>query len=399
MKFSFYIALRYLFSSVNTQAVNIITKIAASAIVVSAAILTIVLSAFDGLKELHLEFTSISDPDLKVFPKKGKFFELNELNKKQLLAIEGISSVTEVIENQVLLNYKQKRLNAFIKGVDSNYPNVIPVDSILAYGDWINNKKLFVVVGNQIGNKLSLGINNYESLLDLYMPKPGKGQITNPAKAFTSKSVVVSGIYQLTNELDQKYVYCSIDLARELLKLNKQTISNIEIKVIPGSDLEIIKNQIVNLLNVEVKDRIQLNDAIYKMLNTEHLAAYLLSTLVLIIALFNLIGSIIMLISDKKSNLITLLKIGSTIKQIRYIFFFLGNLISILSGTIGILMGLLLVLLQQKFALIMITPYLAYPTKFSFSNIITVFVTLTILGIIASAIASASIKKELSTKY
>lgn len=396
MKFPFYIAKRYLFSAGSTQAINIITRIAALAIVVGAAILFIVLSAFDGLKALHLDFTSISDPELKVFPVKGKFFEYTATQKDQLLAIEGVKNVAETIENQVILSFKQKKLNATIKGVNKNYAKVIPVDSLLVFGDWHFNKDHFAVIGNQIGNTLSLGVGNFENLLELYMPKAGKGQITNPIDAFRREGVVVSGIYQLTNNLDQKYVFITIDLARKLLNLPQNKVSHLELKLEDEANYEQVSEQVAAVFNntVFTKNRIQLNDAMYKMLNTEHLAAYLLSTLVLIIALFNLIGSMIMMISDKKQNLQTIYKIGASVKNIRSIFFLLGILITILSGITGILLGFLIILMQQQFELVMITPILAYPTQLSITNALVVFATLLVLGFVASTIASLVIKKE-----
>lgn len=399
MKFSFYIAKRYLFSSGSAQAINIITRIAAMAIVVGAIILFVVLSAFDGLKDLHLEFTSVADPELKIFPKEGKFFTVTDGQKEQIKAINGIVAYAGIVENQVFLSYKEKKLNATIKGVDVDYTKVIPTDTLLAFGDWHFDKEYFAVVGSHISNTLSLGVNNYETLLDLYMPKAGKGQVTNPLDAFRKEGVVVSGIYQLTNDLDQKYVFININLARRLLNLPSDKISNIELKLSENADYEYVKNQLNDVFDgtVYVKNRMQLNDAMYKMLNTEHLAAYLLSTLVLIIALFNLIGSMIMMISDKKQNLQTLFKLGANLKNIRYIFFFLGMLITLLSGVLGIILGIALIFLQQQLGFVMITPVLPYPTKLSAINVLVVFSTLVFLGLIASTIASLVIKRDLIT--
>ena len=400
MRFSFYIAKRYLFSSGSTQAINIITRIAATAIVVGAIILFVVLSAFDGLKDLHLEFTSVADPELKVFPKEGKFFTVTDNQKEQIKAIDGVVAYAEIIENQVLLSYKEKKLNATIKGVDANYSKVIPTDTLLAFGDWHFDKDYFVVVGSHISNTLSLGVNNYETLLDLYMPKAGKGQITNSVEAFRREGVVVSGIYQLTNDLDQKYVFTNVSLARRLLNLPDDKISNIELKLTIDADYEEINRQLQNIFKGQVyaKNRMQLNDAMYKMLNTEHLAAYLLSTLVLIIALFNLIGSMIMMIADKKQNLQTLFKLGTNLKNIRFIFFFLGMLITLLSGMLGIVLGVGIIFLQQQLELVMITPVLPYPTKISPINVLVVFATLVFLGLIASTIAALVIKRDIVTK-
>ena len=397
MRLSFYIAKRYLFSSGSAQAINIITTIAATAIVVGAIILLVVLSAFDGLKDLHLEFTSVADPELKIFPKKGKFFTVSKEQSKKIEDIQGVSAYACIVENQVLLSYKEKRLNATIKGVDSNYKKVIPTDSLLVFGDWYFDKDYFVVVGSHISNTLGLGINNYETLLDLYMPKPGKGQVVSPLDAFNNEAVVVSGLYQLTNDMDHKYVFTQASLARRLLNLSADEVSNIELKIDSNANYSFVESQLEMIFDdkVIVKNRMQLNDAMYKMLNTEHLAAYLLSTLVLIIALFNLVGSMIMMISDKKKNLQTLYKLGTNLKNIRLIFFFLGMFITVLSGFVGILIGVLIIYLQQSLDLVMITPVLAYPTKLSFLNIFVVFVTLVVLGLVASTIASLVIKKDL----
>ena len=397
MNFPIYIAKRYLFSKGSTQAINIITGIAATGIVVGAMSLFIVLSAFDGLKELHLQYTSIADPDLTVFPSSGKFFSLSEAQKKELSNTTGIISYAEIVENQVLLNYKQKRLSAILKGINPDYSKVIATDSLIEYGSWFPEKEYFVVIGNQISNQLSLGINNFENPLDLYMPKPGKGQITNPINAFKREGVVVSGIYQLTNDLDQKYVFSHINLARRLLNLPADKVSNIELKLATNVNYEQVSEKIQKIFGNKVytKNRIQLNESMYKMLNTENLIVYLLFTLVLIVALFSLIGAMIMMIIDKKKNLQTLYKIGASLKEIRLIFFFQGILMTILGGLLGVFIGFVLIKLQQTTSAIMITSIMAYPTKLSFYNALIVLITLYILGVLASSIAAFSIKRNL----
>ena len=397
MNFPIYIAKRYLFSRGSTQAINIITGIAAIGIVVGAMSLFIVLSAFDGLKELHLQYTSIADPDLTVFPNSGKFFTVSEAQKKELSSLKGVVSYAEIVENQVLLNYKQKRLSAILKGINTNYSKVIATDSLIEYGNWFPEKEYFVVIGNQISNQLSLGINNFENPLDLYMPKPGKGQIVNPINAFKREGVVVSGIYQLTNDLDQKYVFGHINLARRLLNLSNNQVSNIELKLTENADYNKINQKLKEVFEnrIYTKNRIQLNEAMYKMLNTENLIVYLVFTLVLIVALFSLIGAMIMMIIDKKKNLQTLYKIGASLKKIRLIFFFQGILMTVLGGLLGVIIGLILIKLQQSTSVIMITSMMAYPTKLSVYNALIVLITLYILGVIASIIAAFSIKKEL----
>ncbi len=397
MNFSLYIAKRYLFSKGSTNAINIITGIAMLGIIIGALILTIVLSAFGGLKELHLQFTSITDPQLKVFPSTGKFFSLTEQQKIEISSLDDVANLAEIVENQVFLNYKDKKQYANIKGISKNYSSVIPTDSIIAYGDWDFDNKYTVVIGDQISNSLSLGINNTVNPLDLYMPKAGKGQITNPINAFMSESVRVSGIYQLTSEMDDKYVFAHIDLARKLLNLSVDKVSNIELKLHPKANEDEVRKQLLEIFNnsVYIKNRAQLNEATYKMLKSENLMAYSVSTLVLIVALFNLIGSMIMMIIDKKKNLQTLYKIGATVSNIRKIFFLQGMLMTVIGGGIGVSVALIILYLQQKYGLIMITYDIAYPVKLSALTVLIVLTTLLVLGCLASLFASRSIKKSL----
>jgi len=253
LKFPFYIARRYLFSKGSTNAINIITAIAMLGIIIGALILTVVLSAFAGLKQLHLQSASITDPQLKVFPINGKFFSLTE----------------QIVENQVFLNYKNKKQYANIKGINTGYSKVIATDSLIAYGDWDFENTYTVVIGDQISNSLSLGINNTVNPLDLYMPKAGKGQITNPVNAFRSEGVRVSGIYQLSSNMDDKYVFAHIDLARKLLNISSDKVSNLEFKLKEGASENKVRAQLLSIFedSIYIKNRAQLNEATYKMFN------------------------------------------------------------------------------------------------------------------------------------
>ena len=231
----------------------------------------------------------------------------------------------------------------------------------------------------------------------LIVPKPGKGQVTNPADAFNQKSVVVSGIYNINSDLNDKYVFSNIAFAQNLLDLDKNTYSAIEIKLTAEADAEKVKAAILKLFgnSVEIRTRAQLNDVLYKMLNTENLAVYLIFTLVLIIALFNVVGSIIMVILDKKENIKTLQSLGASPGQIKNIFFTQGMLMCSIGGAIGLLCAIFLIYLQMQFDLVMITPSLAYPVTIEISNILTVILTIGILGLFASFLAAGRSKKAL----
>ena len=229
------------------------------------------------------------------------------------------------------------------------------------------------------------------------MPRKGKGIIESVEEALYKSSLVPVGIYGVCEDLDSKFVFCDLPLAQDLLELKPNEVSGIEIKTKNNADESAIIEKL-NLIfqnKVAIKNRAQQNATLYKMLNTENIAVYLIFTLVIIIALFNLIGALIMMILDKKSNLKTLFNLGSEIKDLKKIFLLQGSLLSVLGGIIGLVLGIGIVLLQQQFKLVMITESLAYPVVFSFQNVVLVFATIVALGFVSSWIASSRVTKKL----
>lgn len=397
MNFPFYIAKRYLFSKSSTNAINIITIIAAIGVVVGAMALFIVLSGFAGLKDFSLQFTNVFDSDLKIMPASGKTITFNSSSEVKLQSIEGVAAYSKIIEERVFLHFRDKNEIAYIKGVDENYAAVNPVDSMLVFDSWFSPNEKEVVVGIGTSQKLSLGTRDYGNLLEIYVPKPYKGQSLDPSQVFNKDRVVVAGIYEINEELNSKYVFSDIDFARSLLKIDSTRVSSVELKLVEGASEKNIRSQLSALFSEDVliKNRIQQNDALYKMLNTENIAVYLIFTLVLIIALFNVIGSIIMMILDKRKNIKTLFNIGANLKDIRRIFFLQGALMTFLGGSLGILLGVIVVWAQLRFEFINITASLPYPVKLKAINILIVFVTITTLGIVASKIASSRVREKL----
>ena len=388
-----------MFTKSSNNAINIITVIAAIGVFAGAFSLFIVLSGFSGLKDFSLSFTNEFDPDLKIYPESGKILSLTEDQKTALLKVNGVEAFSEVIEERVFLDYKSKNHTAFIKGVDANYQKVNAVDSSIVFGTWLTQSEFQVVAGNGISRLLSLSTFDYNNLLDIMVPRPGKGQITNASQAFNRESVIVTGIYSVNEELDNKYIFSNIQFARDLLQMDPEEVSALEVKVDPTVDIESIRSELKSVFNNEVliKDRAQLNETLYKMLNTENLAVYLIFTLVLIIALFNVVGSIIMVILDKRENIKTLHNLGATKRSIRSIFFLQGTLMTLVGGTLGLVCGLILIYLQLQFNFVMITPSLPYPVKIKVENIALVFFTISILGISASYIAASRSKSALNS--
>lgn len=397
MNFPLYIAKRYIFSNSKNNAINIINRIASMGIIVGAMALFIFLSVFSGLKVFSLSFSNDIDPDLKISGTLGKSFYISPLQEKQIKEIDGVVSYSKIIEERVLFIFNEKQEVTYLKGVDSSFSKVNAIQKKLFNGQWLKKDTYQVVVGYGIAEKFSMGLLDFKNPLEILVPKPGKGNIENPEEAFNKEAVIPVGIYAISEDLDSKYVFTDLGLAQELLEYKPNQISGIEVKTITDVDEKAIVSKLQTIFDnkITVKNRAQLNESLYKMLNTENLAVYLIFTLVIIIALFNLIGALIMMILDKKGNLKTLLNLGTEIKNLRKIFLLQGTLISVFGGIIGLTLGIAIVLLQQHFELVMITPTLAYPVVFSVENVLIVLATIVTLGFIASLIASSRVSKKL----
>ena len=397
MNFSLYIAKRYLKSNSKNNAINIINRIASLGIIVGAMALFVVLSVFSGLKVFSLSFANDVDPDLKIGSTLGKSFLVLPSQEKQIKKIDGIVSYSKIIEERVLFTFDGKQEVATLKGVDHNFNKVNALDTKLFNGQWLINDTYQVVVGYGIAQKFSMGLLDFNNQLEVLVPKPGKGAIENPEQAFNKTDVIPVGIYNINDDLDSKYVFADLGLAQELLEYKPNQVSGIEFKISKTTDEKAIRSQLNSIFShkITIKNRAQLNESLYKMLNTENIAVYLIFTLVIVVALFNLIGALIMMILDKKGNLKTLYNLGTEIKDLRKIFLLQGTLLSVFGGIIGLTIGIIIVLLQEYFQLIMITSTLAYPVVFSLENVLIVMGTIVLLGFIASLIASSRVSKRL----
>ncbi|MCF6349442.1 MAG: ABC transporter permease [Flavobacteriaceae bacterium] len=395
MNTSLYIAKRYLFSKSSNTTINVITKIATVGVIISTMALFIVLSAFSGLKTFNYQFLNTADPDLKITAVKGKSF-LETADLVKILKNENIIQFSKVIEGHALLDNNGKRTAVTIKGVDANYIKVNAMDSTINIGEWITKDyKNGVVIGYAIANKIGAMPNSFQERLKIHVAKPGKGQIT--MKSFKSVAAQTVGIFRLTQEMDATFVFMPLELTQELLNYSENQISAIEIKLKNAVSSEkfakTLQNSLGNTFNVVTRH--QLNATFYKMLNMENLFAYLIATLIGIIAFFNVIGAIIMMILDKRANVKTLFNLGLKIKEIKKIFYLQGILLTLLGLVVGLILAIILIVLQNKFELFMITASLAYPVEFHFINLIIVIATILGLGFIAAFIASSRVSKKL----
>ena len=397
MNFPLYIAKRYLFSKSKNNAINIITGIASIGIIVGTLALFVVLSVFSGLRVFSLSFSNTMDPDLKANPISGKSFLISPNQEKQIAAIDGVASYSKIVEERVLFLFDGKEQVAYLKGVDTNYIKINNVANSIYNGKWLRYNTGEVVVGYGITQKLSLGLFDFNNAFEVYVPRKGKAVIESEAEAFNKSDLIPVGIYAISEDLDSKYVFSDLRLAQDLLEYKTNELSAVEIKLKPNAD----EAQVIQKLNtvfgnkISIKTRAELNATLYKMLNTENIAVYLIFTLVIIIALFNLIGALIMMVLDKKNNLKTLYNLGAEVKDLKKIFLLQGSLLTIIGGIIGLVLGIIIVVIQQQFKLIMITDSLAYPVVFSIQNVLIVMGTIVALGFISSLIASSRVTKGL----
>ena len=384
------IAWRYFFSKSGQTVINRINSIALLVIIVATSALMIVLSAFSGLKDFGLSFSNIFDPDFRIIPKLGKTISLESSKIHRLEKVDGIKAFSPILEEKVFLSFKEKNQVAHLKGVGLDYLNVIPADSLVSVGEWLVPESNAIVAGYGIGADMDLGVYDYGSFLNISIPRKNLNSSLRQNPFYTQQAVTI-GLYQISEDIDKKYIFSTLDFARDLLQYPQNVFSSIEIKASPEANSKDLKKKIQKIMgdSVQIKDRTQINTALYKMLNTEHLAIYLIFTLVLIVALFNVVGALVMMILDKKPQMNILKAMGITQHQLGQTFFLLGMMIVLFGGIIGLVLSSVLILIQQWDPFINIPgTSLAYPVKWEFENILIVMGTLLLLGSLASAWAS-----------
>ena len=391
----FKIAFRYFFSKNEQTVINRINFLSLILIIISSASLFIVLSAFDGLKTFGLSFSNKFDADYELSPTTGKYLTLSSKKISEIKNIDEIIEVAPQIEEKVFLSFKEKNQVAVLKGVDSSYNKVIPIKDLVLIGDWIDYDTSKTVIGYGISTKLGLGVYDYSSFLKISVPQNKTSSILN-LNPFKSLPLIVVGLYQINEELDNKYIFTSISFAKDLLNLKENQYSNIILKTNNTENKKQLEKKINLIVGEKIKltSRLEKNAALYKMLNTENIAVYFIFSLVMIVSLFNLIGSLIMMILNKKKEMKILIAMGMSNKNLSQIFYLIGLIICFIGGVTGISLGAFLVFIQ-KYSSIIYVPgtNLAYPVEFSLKNIITVFLTLIILGSIFSFWSIRGVKK------
>jgi len=381
-----------LFSKKSHNAINIISGISASGVAIGTMALVCVLSVFNGFESLISDMFSAFDPDLKITLSQGKTFDVNSPELGQVRKLKSVVYFTEVIEENALLRFKDKQMPATVKGVSPDFQKMTRIDSIMYDGKFMLYDGAFqrAVPGVGVAGILGLGAQFIDPLL-IYAPRrSSKINLLRPENSFNQVSTFVSGIFAVQQlQYDDHYVLVSIDLARDLFEYEKTKVTAIELKLASGADKNAVQSQIKNILGekYQVKNRYEQQESFFKIMLIEKWITYLILCFILLIASFNIIGSLSMLIIDKKADIETLRNLGANNQLIKRIFLFEGWMISAVGALVGIGLGGILCLLQEHFGFLKLgNGYVvdAYPVVTNFMDMILVFVTVLVMGFLAA---------------
>lgn len=394
MNFPFYIARRYLFSKKSHNAINVISLISVCGVVIATTALVCALSVYNGFNDLVSSLFSHFDPQLKVTAKYGKVFDPNCSEIAQVKALPEIESYCAVLQDNALIKYKDRQEIGVIKGVDDNFSHLVDLDSVLIDGEFILSDEVTNYATLGIGLASHLGIKaGFVSPIEIYVPKRDQQvNMANPATSFNLEYTFISSVFRIDQQVyDDYYMIIPLQTARTLLNYENE-ISALELKVKDGASLSTVAKQIKQLLGdkFEVKNRFEQQEASFKMMQIEKWVTFLILCFILAIALFNIVGSLSMLMIEKKDDVETLRNMGANDRQIQQIFLFEGWMISGFGALLGILVGVVLCWMQQAFGLIRLGDAAgsfiidAYPVHILLLDILTVFLTVLAIGFLAA---------------
>lgn len=397
MNVPFYIAKRYLFSKKSHNAINVISTVSVCGVAVATMALVCALSVLNGFVSLVSSMLSNFDPELKIVPAHGKVFDPSEPAIQQVKALPEVALWCEVLQDNAQVRYRDRQLTAVVKGVDESFGQLTRIDSIL-----IDSRDGKFVLADEVVNYATLGVGtafalgvrpNYADPLEIYAPKRDeKVNMTNPVASLNLEYAFVGGVYATNQQMyDENFLLIPLSMARSLFRYDKE-VSAVELALRPGANLNSVKSQIKSLLgeNFWVKDRYEQQEASFKMMQGEKWMIFLILCFILVLALFNVIGSLSMLMIEKKEDVRTLRNLGADDRLIRRIFLFEGWMISGLGALVGIGIGLALCLVQQEFGILKLGEAAgsfvidAYPVRVEAGDIVLVFLTVLIIGFLAA---------------
>lgn len=394
MNFPFYIAKRYLFSKKSHNAINVISAISVCGVALATLALVCTLSVFNGFQDLVATFFTAFDPQLKITAVKGKVFDGQDPRILQIRELPEVELCSESLEDNIMVQYQDKQTMAVLKGVEDNFDRLTPIDSILfGRGELILHDEVvdYAIPGIQLLSTLGASI-RFLDPLEIYAPKRGaKVNLANPSTAFSTGHLFSSGLVFAVNQekYDGSYILTSLRFARDLFQYTSE-VSAINLKLKPEADTDAVKEKIEQILGEDfcVSDRYEQQADTFRIMEIEKLISYLFLTFILVIASFNVIGSLSMLIIDKRDDVNTLRNLGANDNQIVRIFLFEGRMISFIGASLGVVLGLFLCWLQQKYGLIALGSsgtfvVDAYPVSVHLTDVIVIFITVLAVGFLS----------------
>ena len=395
MNFPFYIAKRYLLSKKSHNAINVISAISVCGVALATIALICTLSVFNGFHDMVATLFTAFDPEIKITSIRGKVFDGNDNKILSISKLPEVETYSASLEENVMAQYKDRQIMVTLKGVEDNFEKLNSIDSILVgRGKFIVHDTLanYVVPGVEIISALNSGI-RFLDPLTIYAPKRGeKINMANPASSFNSDDLYSSGLAFAVNQskYDSSYMLTSIDFVRRLYGYNNE-VSSIELKLKNPEDIDEVKDKIKSIIGTDynVLDRYEQQADTFRIMKIEKLLSYVFLTFILMIACFNVIGSLSMLIIDKKKDVITLRNLGADDKSIIKIFLFEGSLITLVGAIVGVILGVTLCIIQQEFGIISLGDSNslgsfvvdAYPVSMHVTDVVLVFFTVLIIGI------------------
>lgn len=395
MNLPFYIARRYLFSKKKHNAINIISAISVCGVALATIALVCTLSVFNGFQDMVATLFTAFDPELKITVREGKVFDGQD---ERIIAIRNMNEVdvfTQVLEENAMVQYKDRQTMATLKGVEDNFEDLTSIDSIL-YGagrfQLADEIADYAVMGVELVSTLGTGL-QFVHPLQIYMPKrEGRVNMANPAASFNMDYLYSPGVVFVVNQqkYDSQYILTSLDFMRRMLDYTTE-VTAIELKLMPGTNINSFKSKIASQLGDEfvVRNRYEQQADVFRIMEIEKLISYIFLTFILMIACFNVIGSLSMLILDKREDVITLRNLGGNDKLISRIFLFEGRMITLAGALIGIVLGLILCLIQQHFGVISLggggNSFIvnAYPVSVHWTDLALIFATVVVVGFVS----------------
>ena len=395
MNLSLYIAKRYLFSKQRHQVINIISAVAVAGVALATAAMICTLSVFNGFRNVVADQFTAMDPDIKLVPAVGKSFSSATAEFDSVRSLPQLAVVSFSVEDKVMAQYNGRQVMATLKGVEDNFVELTDIENALyGRGNPVlqDNLNSYAILGGELMHSLNCGI-YFASPLEIYAPNRGeKVNLTLPARNFKKGVLHSSGLVFAVNQpvYDAGYILTSVDFARKIFRRAADEATAMEIKVKDDADVAKVKSEIEYILGGDfvVLDRYEQQRDVYKVMQVEKLISYVFLTFILLVACFNIIGSLSMLIIEKRDNMNTLRSFGADNKIISNIFVFEGVIVSFVGAVVGILLGLVLCLAQQEFGLISTGgsgDFImdSYPVRVMWSDVLVVFATVLVTGVVA----------------